>query len=222
MLDKEESSRFDAIRRKNRLVAAAPWLSRVSEIVELVKAASRWRREGLFVPIPYALRRAMLLTHSRKISAEIFVETGTYKGGTTWSLLHEFRRIITIEVVPELATLAQERFRDHKKVTVIEGDSATALPEICTGLDAPSLFFLDGHYSGGITGMGSGECPVVEELHAVFKNTKVPFRIIIDDAREFGSDPAYPKIRDVAEIVRGYRPQMQVRIENDAIIIYEE
>jgi hypothetical protein len=214
-------SPFDRIRTRNRLVAMFPWLSRLGEMRQLISAASRWRKEGWFVPVPHFVRRAMLLSHARAVSAEILVETGTYKGGTTWCLLGEFRRILTIEVVPALASLARERFRKFPHVTVIEGDSARALPDICAKLDAPCLFYLDGHYSGGVTGMGSEECPVILELDAVFTHTRVPFRIVIDDARLFGSDPAYPDLETVTHAVNKHRPSMQVRVENDAILIHQ-
>ena len=103
--------------------------------------------------------------------------------------MRNFRRIYTVEVEPKLAALARDRFKRCPSVTLVEGDSATALRGICRELDAPSLFFLDGHYSGGITGMGSKECPVLEELLAIFTHTTQPFRIVIDDARLFGTDP---------------------------------
>ncbi len=220
MSETSSNHRFQAIRRRSRLVASFPWLSRLGEFSQLFRAAARWRKEGWFVPVPHFVRRAGLLTQARSINAEIFVETGTYKGGTTWCLLKEFRRIDTMEVVPELAALARERFTNCPKVTVIEGDSANLLPEVCKSLDAPTLFYLDGHYSGGVTGKGTEECPVINELQAIFTNIRVPFAIVIDDAREFGTDPAYPTIDTVAEYVRQHRPSLRTRVENDAIVIH--
>ncbi len=212
--------RLRSIRRRNRLIAFLPWLSRVGELRQIFTSAKRWRSEGWFVPVPHFVRRAMLLSQARALQAEVFVETGTYKGGTTWSLLNEFREIITIEVDHELARIAEERFRKFSHVTLIEGDSATLLAGICANLGQRPLFYLDGHYSGGVTGMGSEECPVLKELEAIFSHTHEPFRIVIDDARLFGSDPAYPDFSVVAELVSKHDPNMTVRIENDAILIY--
>lgn len=216
------SSAFRSIRLRNRMIAWLPWLSALGEMRQLFKASRRWRYDGWFVPVPHFVRRAMLVTQARAIDAAIFVETGTYKGGTTWCLLGMFRRMVTIEVVPELASVAKERFKRHHSVTVIEGDSASVLPDVCKSLDAPCLFYLDGHYSGGITGMGGAECPVIEELRVIFSFAKVPFRIVIDDARLFGSDPAYPTIQAVVNFVKSHRTMVQVLVENDAILIYEE
>jgi hypothetical protein len=210
-----------AIRRRNQMVALFPWLSRLGELKQLLAASSRWRHEGWFAPVPHFVRRAALLSEARAMGAEIFIETGTYKGGTIWSMLGEFRCLVTIEVVPALAALARQRFARFHHVTVLEGDSAEVLPSICSDLDASCLFYLDGHYSGGVTGKGTEECPVIRELDAIFTFTKVPFRIVIDDARLFGIDPAYPAIDAVAGFVHSRRPEMSVRIENDAILIHD-
>ena len=96
------------------------------------------------------------------------------------------------------------------------------LPEICRGLEVPCLFYLDGHYSGGITGGGGKDCPINMELEAIFAHTRVPFRIVIDDARLFGQDPTYPTVESIAEYVMGRDPGMRVRVENDAILIYAD
>ena len=210
---------FRAIRNRNRIIAWFPWLSKISEIVQLLQAAIRWRNAGWFVPVPHFVRRAMLISQSRAIEAEIFIETGTYKGGTTWCLLDEFRQIHTIEIVSDLASLARERFRKFPKVTVIQGDSAAVLPELCGSLSGPCLFYLDGHYSGGITGKGESDCPVMTELQAIFDHTPHPFRIVIDDARLFGADPAYPDLKTIRRFLAAKTPLMQASVENDAIII---
>ncbi|MEI8342640.1 MAG: hypothetical protein WCH43_14045 [Verrucomicrobiota bacterium] len=206
-------------RWKNRLISAAPWISQVSELARLVQAAGAWRRKGWTAPPPYFVRRAMLRSEALAIGAEVFIETGTFLGDTTWGLMRDFRTIYTLEVEPTLAALARERFRKCPSVTLVEGDSSLLLPEICAKVDAPCLFYLDGHYSGGITGMGSKECPILEELHAIFTHTTQPFRIVIDDARLFGTDPFYPDLETLGKLLSDHGRSMQLRIENDAILI---
>ncbi len=92
------------------------------------------------------------------------------------------------------------------------------LPEICRKLDGPSLFYLDGHYSGGFTGRGDKDSPIIEELNAILTNTNYPFKIVIDDARLFGIDPSYPSIADIERLL-STKGRRVLRIENDAIII---
>ncbi len=207
------------IRWRNKVISWIPWISDLSEIRHLFKAATAWRKEGWSVPPAFFVRRAMLLSEARAIGAERFVETGTFLGDTTWSFRKKFRRIHTIEVEPGLATLARERFEDYPSVTLVEGDSAMKLPEICRGLDAPCLFYLDGHYSGGFTGRGDKDCPIIEELNAIFTHTTPPFRIVIDDARLFGVDPCYPSVATIKQLLSDQEIEMDLRIENDAIVI---
>lgn len=67
--------------------------------------------------------------------------------------------------------------------------------------------------------MGTKECPVIEELHAIMKNTKHPFKVVIDDARLFGTDPTYPELEVIQDILAKDGSGKQMRIENDAILI---
>lgn len=212
-------SNLRSIRWKQKLVSTFPSVSRLSEILHFIQFSKTWRKEGWTSPPPYFVRRAMLRSEALGIGAEIFVETGTFLGDTSWAFINEFKNIHTLEVEPNLAALARERFKRHPSVTVMEGDSSLLLPELCARLEAPCLFFLDGHYSGGITGMGSEECPILTELTAIFTNTRQPFRIVIDDARLFGTDPSYPSVEDLRQFLKDLGAEPQLRIENDAILI---
>ena len=84
-------------------------------------------------------------------------------------------------------------------------------------------FWLDGHYSGGITYMGKKNCPVEDELNAIEINL-VNFNqitILIDDVRCFLPQntryPDYPSINYLIDWAR--RLNMSWRIENDIFII---
>jgi len=208
------------IRWKNRLISWVPGLRGLGDALRVLEAARQWQRDGWTAPPPYFVRRAMLRTEARACGARCFVETGTFLGDTSWALAKEFRKVYTIEVEPTLAALARERFRKRPEVAVVEGDSALLLPGICREIDSACLFYLDGHYSGGITGMGGEECPILAELRAIFDHTAHPFRIVIDDARLFGTSPAYPTIEAIAGLLRERAPDKSMRVENDAILIF--
>ena len=183
------------IRRRNRLISTFPFLGKLNELRWILKYADVWREQGWqSEPAPFFVRRAMILAEARAIGAEIFIETGTLYGDTPWHFRKTFRAIHTIEVEPNLAQIARERFHRHRHIRVWQGDSSSLLAEICRDIDKPCVLYLDGHYSHGITGMGEDECPVLNELRHVFGQLRHPFRIVIDDARLFGSNPAYPSI----------------------------
>lgn len=207
------------IRFRNHMISLFPWITRISEARRLMSAARQWRTLGWTSPPPFFVRRAMLLAEAESMGAEVFVETGTFLGDTTWAFRKRFRRIHTIEVEPSLAALARQRFAKQTHIEVIEGDSSQVLEELCDRIDRPCLFYLDGHYSGGITGMGEVECPILAEIDAIFERTRAPFRIVIDDARLFGSDPAYPALSDLREHLLRREPSLEIRVENDAILL---
>ncbi len=204
---------------RNRMISLFPWVTRITETRRLLSAAGQWRTTGWTSPPPFFVRRAMLLAEARAIGAEVFVETGTFLGDTTWAFRNVFRSIHTIEVEPSLADLARKRFSKHPHIEVIEGDSSRVLGGLCGRIDGPCLFYLDGHYSGGITGMGNVECPILAEIDAIFERTRSPFRIVVDDARLFGSDPAYPTLEVFLRHVQGHDPSFEMRVENDAILL---
>lgn len=207
---------------RNRMISWFPWITRISEARRLLTAASHWRTHGWTSPPPYFVRRAMLLAEADAIGAEVFVETGTFLGDTTWAFRKRFRRIHTIEVEPSLAGLARRRFARHGHIEVVEGDSSQVLEDLCGRIEGPCLFYLDGHYSGGITGMGEVECPILAEIDAIFERTRPPFRIVIDDARLFGRDPAYPTLAGLREHLLRRDPSLEIRVENDAILLAGE
>ncbi len=216
----EESQKWlDKIRMRNRLLKLAPWLERVAEWRQLLRAGRRWRTEGYFSPVPYFTRRAQLLQVGKHIGAEVAVETGTYRGDTTAFLARHFRETHTIEVVPALADLARDRFTNQPSITVWDGDSSDVLRSLLPQLKGATLFYLDGHDSGGVTGKGLKACPVHEELEIIYGSGKNRISVVIDDARLFGTDPDYPTISEVRQWMERLRPVAIVRVEHDAIVI---
>lgn len=177
-------------------------------------------RGGWSSPLPALLKRAFLRGIARDEGVDAFVETGTYLGDTTWYFRNDFDVIHSIEVEPYLHAQAARRFRGFGHITIHLGDSADVLPTINAGLRGKTLYWLDGHYSGGITGAGDSHCPVYAELESIFTLSQSPFVIVIDDARCFGTDRSYPSIDDLRTCVARLSEQRAaVCIENDMIVI---
>ncbi|MCW1926331.1 hypothetical protein OKA05_27500 [Luteolibacter arcticus] len=208
------------IRWRNRLIGVFPFLAKLNERRWILKYADIWRKQGWqSEPAPFFVRRAMILAEARAINAQVFVETGTLYGDTPWHFRHTFQNIHTIEVEPNLAQLARERFHKQPHIRVWEGDSASLLAEVCQGIEKPCVIYLDGHYSHGITGMGEDECPAISELRNIFETLRHPFRIVIDDARLFGTNPAYPSIKAIEDFLAKNGWSAAITVENDAILI---
>ena len=151
------------------------------------------------------------------------VETGTFRGDTARALAGLFDGVVTIELSKSLHKRAASALADLPNVEAIQGHSAEVLGK-AVGLDTPTLYFLDGHWSGGKTEGSSDECPVLSELTAIGSGTQDDC-VIIDDARLFTSappwpfDPAkWPSIVEVFDAIRSRRPDHLVTLLFDQVI----
>lgn len=122
------------------------------------------------------------------INTSIFVETGTYQGDTTHMASLYFDKVYTIELEPNYAARARDRFKYYSQVTVLEGDSSKVLKELCPKLDKPVFFWLDGHFSGGDTAQGEKDCPLIEEVSIINELCIQPCVVVIDDVRLFNTN----------------------------------
>jgi hypothetical protein len=128
-----------------------------------------------------------------------------------------FQDIHSIEVQPDLARIACQRFKKLRHVTIHTGDSSSVLPIIQNKIKGTTLYWLDGHYSAGITGRGAKDCPIYEELEAIAALPPARFSIVIDDHRCFGSDPAYPTYVELLDQLTGLFPDHDVNVELDMV-----
>lgn len=118
---------------------------------------------------------------------QIFVETGTYYGETTENVKSMFEKIYTMELKEEFANAAALKFQNDKHITIVQGDSGENMSKICSIIDKPTFFWLDGHWSGGNTARGEKDVPLLEELKAINDLCNQWCIIAIDDARLFGT-----------------------------------
>ena len=166
-------------------------------------------------------KRRHLLELSKDFKGGIFVETGTFLGQTTEYLTTHFRQIYTIELSEALYQQAKKRLGKYQCIEQIHGDSATALADILNKIDEPSVFYLDGHYSGGITAKTNKVTPIFEELSYIFNHPIKDHLIIVDDARCFTGLDGYPTIVELHSFVREIVGQNHYKmlVENDRIIL---
>ena len=145
------------------------------------------------------------------------METGTYLGDMVEAQKKQFKKIITIELGIELFNEAKKRFFNDKNVRIVQGDSGKVLPDILKGITEPAIFWLDGHYSEGITAKGDKDCPIFEELNAIFCNSKYNHVLLIDDARCFIGKGDYPTIEELTDYIRGKNEKYNVEVKCDII-----
>jgi hypothetical protein len=148
------------------------------------------------------------------------VETGTYMGDMVAAMSADFDQIHSIELGPDLFEKARQRFAGMAHVQLHQGDSATTLPEVLRRLNGPALFWLDGHYSAGITAKGSKDTPIVEELEAIYRHDAQRHVILIDDARLFDGSADYPTLDNLRKRVTGWSPNAVMAVADDIIRLH--
>ncbi len=119
-----------------------------------------------------------------------FVETGTFKGDTTFWAAKHFHKVITIELNSELSRQVSQRLDCPRNIEFLIGDSSELMSRVVDQLEGSAVFWLDGHYSGPGTAGVSNECPILAELKAL--RSAINPIILIDDARCFLGPPPPP------------------------------
>jgi len=151
------------------------------------------------------------------------VETGTYRGRGARRLAAVFDSVVTIELSAELHASARERLRDLPHVRAVHGHSVDWLSDLPDPA-IPTLWFLDGHWSGGVTAGEDDECPILAEIAGLGRG-HVDDVIVIDDARLFIAppppphDPAqWPSLQQLTAALRAVKPDHHVAVLDDQIV----
>jgi hypothetical protein len=177
----------------------------------------KWLKNGCPVPPPYYLKQITIKEYQERYGYEILVETGTYLGDMVEAQKKNFKKIISIELSAELSEKAKKRFRNDKHIQILNGDSGKILPGVLAGITNSAIFWLDGHYSEGITAKGEKESPIIEELNAILKYRNLSHILLIDDARSFVGKGDYPSIEELKEYIKTKNVNYQIDIKDDII-----
>jgi hypothetical protein len=176
-----------------------------------------WQKSGCPVPPPHLVKQMTIREYQQKYRYTSLVETGTYMGDMVEAQKARFKKIISIELGVDLYMKAKKRFENDKNVFIVQGDSGKVLPKILLELNEPAIFWLDGHYSAGITAKGEKECPIFEELEAILNSNKFDHILLIDDARCFLGKGDYPTIEKLTEFIKSKDERYQVEVKHDII-----
>ena len=148
-----------------------------------------WSRRGYAMPAPQAVKWAVLRRYG--IPSSLWIETGTYLGDTTAFLAKGAKHVYSIEPEPQLAARARTRFAKHERITIVEGTSEDRFGELVAGVEqGPVSFWLDGHYSAGMTYQGESDTPIRDELSTIERNLDrlESVAVLVDDVRCFDPD----------------------------------
>jgi len=176
----------------------------------------QWELKGRPAPPPHIIKQRTIAEYQSKYGNRVMVETGTFLGDMVEAQKNVFSTIYSIELSSKLYKRAVKRFKGDDRIRLLQGDSGNRLSEIVSALKEPALFWLDGHYSGGITALGDKECPVPEELEAIFKSS-FNHVILVDDARLFNGTNSYPDIDQIRNIINRNKKSYKVEIKDDII-----
>jgi hypothetical protein len=177
-----------------------------------------WQRQWTHPPIPppHAYKVLVVLEYARRFGTPALVETGTYLGEMVEGTRTLFQRVWSVELDDSLYRAAAERFRGLPHVSIGCGDSAEVLPRIVRDEPGPILFWLDGHWSGGITACGTLDTPIVAELETILDRPGEEDVILIDDAREFGQGD-YPPLETIASMISQRHEGWHFEVRDDII-----
>lgn len=182
-----------------------------------VRSAREWEKTCKQGPPPNIVKQRIVKEYAGKFGIRVFIESGTYLGSMVEAVKKTFRRIYSIEINEQLYKKAKSRFSKYGHISILHGDSAIELPRILINIHEPVLFWLDGHYSGGITGKGKEETPILEELQHIFGHPVEGHVIMIDDARCFTGEGDYPTLEEVRDLVLGRYLDYAFEVEYDII-----
>ncbi len=190
--------------------------------VEARREIRRWAAAGKPVPPPSYYKNTVIRDFQRRYGVNTFIETGTFLGNTTEIQRRRFKKIYSIELSEDLYRRASKRFLPYDEVQILQGNSADVLPGLMKGIQEPVLFWLDAHYSGILGGEATSraakDCPIYEEIDAIFADSQQHV-ILIDDARDFSGSNGYPTLDQLKAYVKSKRSDFTIGVENDIIRI---
>lgn len=172
---------------------------------------NEWLLKNGPYPPPKEVKQLIIRSLAEEYGIQTLVETGTYKGEMVYSQFPFFDQIYSIELSRSLFEECVKKFRKFPNIILLQGDSGKVLEQLVPQLSKPSIFWLDAHYSAGITSRGDIDCPIEKELEAV-SNSKNLHMIVIDDAKDFVGIDGYPTIENLKEIVKRVLPMYKFHL----------
>lgn len=135
-----------------------------------------------------------------------------------------FEKIYSIELDEELFRNAERVFGKEPNIRIYHGDSRMILPNVLKHIQQPCLFWLDAHYSGGVTAIADTVTPIESELKIIARNysTLSGSIILIDDAGSFAGYDQYPNTREINDLLLKIDCEFTVEIRHGVICAFNK
>jgi hypothetical protein len=121
---------------------------------------------------------------------QVFIETGTHFGTTSYLASLIFNEVFTFEINKIFYEFSKRKYHLCNNINFWLGDSVTLLDQLLDKEKRPAFFFLDAHHHHITTtedikmNNGSNSTPLMDELNSINnKYPKVNAVICIDDVR---------------------------------------
>ena len=194
-----------------------------ARIYNTVKDFKEWRRRDFAGNSPFFVKKKVL---SNNCHGNYWIETGTYFGQMTRFLSKISFQVWTIEPDLYLFENAKKISKRYPNIRFIHGTSEKTLEKLLADVSKKTNdlnFWLDGHYSEGLTFKGDIDTPIIFELKTIsdFKDTFLNITIFIDDVRCFekneGEYQDYPSINYLVDWAN--MNKFEWKITNDIFVM---
>jgi len=206
---------FKKIIKHTPIYNALIWIKQRKDVYD-------WKKNGKPVPPPPLIKQRVVKKYAKCFEKDVLIETGTCEGNMVYAMKNNFKKIFSVEIDNNLFKQAKQRFTNYPHIHIVHGDSGKVLPQILNSLSESCLFWLDAHYSGGTTGRGEKETPIMKELQYILNHSIDNHVILIDDARCFTGQNDYPTIKELRDYLLRKSPSLIFEIKNDIIRIYKK
>ena len=177
-----------------------------------------WFLRGMAPPDNHYFKIRRIKRIAQEYECETLIETGTFFGQTIASMTGSFKKVLSVELSDELYTRNKSSFKNHKNVVLFRGDSSQRLGEMIDSATGRIIFWLDGHYSAGVTAKGKDITPIVQELLIIRERARTKDCILIDDVRLFTGNSGYPPLSDILELIKGICPDYVISVDHDCLV----
>lgn len=147
-----------------------------------------------------------------------FIETGTFFGQTVAAVKESFGTIYSVELSEMLFKENCDYFSGVSSIRLFHGDSADRLGEMVDDAHGKILFWLDGHFSSGVTAHGESITPIAKELDILASKKRTNDCILIDDVRLFDGTGGYPTLASVEAAVRKIAGDYRITYDRDCLV----